>query len=160
MVVAGFDRYDLHNTPMTDGATFTIWFAGCTHGCRGCQNVELWDANNGEYFSPYDIVDLIIKETKKTRIRTATLLGGEPLQQDIEELSTLCNMLSLLGFKIWLYTGYEFEDVPDCVLRNIDYVKCGKYVESLRIDGRFPITTNQRVYQKCNGDWILLNKEE
>lgn len=162
MIVAGFDRYDLINTPMADGPTFTVWFAGCTHGCKGCQNKVLWDKNNGEDFSPYELFGLIVEETKKTKIRTVTLLGGEPLQQNIDDLVLLCHLLDRSGFKIWIYTGYEFDAVPNNVLRFIDYIKCGKYIEELRTeDGSFPITKNQKVYSKAGG-WkpITINKED
>lgn len=163
MIVAGFDRYDLVNTPMADTATFTIWFAGCTHGCKGCQNKELWDFNKGEYFGANELFDLIVKETEKTKIRTVTLLGGEPLQQnDIAGLVVLCKRLWCADYKIWLYTGYEFKDIPKIFLRYVDYIKCGKYIEELRAnEGSFPITTNQMVYSKA-GDWkpITINKED
>lgn len=165
MVVAGFDRYDLVNTPMADGATFTIWFAGCTHGCKGCQNEELWDFNKGEHFSPQELHDLIIEETQKTKICTVTLLGGEPLQQNLNELHELCLLLYNSGIDIWIYTGYDFEYAESLlhpVMPFLHTIKCGKYIESLRAEeGSFPITTNQMVYSKAGG-WkpITINKEE
>lgn len=164
MIVAGFDRYDLVNTPMADGATFTIWFAGCTHGCKGCQNKTLWDKNNGERFSPQELHDLIIKEAQKTKIHTVTLLGGEPLQQDLNELHELCISLFKSKMDIWLYTGYDFDHAKSLlspVLPFLHTIKCGKYIEELRVDGSFPITTNQKVYSRAGG-WkpITINKEE
>lgn len=161
MLVAGFDRYDLVNTPMADGATFTIWFAGCTHGCKGCQNKELWGSDSGKYFGWDELYDLIIKETQKTKIRTVTLLGGEPLQQNQRDLMRLCQLLDRMGFTIWVYTGYDFNEVPTDLLRYIDYIKCGKYVEELRAEeGSFPITTNQKVYSKAGGWKPITMKEE
>lgn len=165
MRVAGFDRYDLTNTPMAGEPTFTIWFAGCTHGCKGCQNEELWDFNKGEYFSPQELHDLIIKETQKTNIHTVTLLGGEPLQQDLNELHELCISLFKSKFNIWLYTGYDFnhaESLLRPVMQFLHTIKCGKYIEELRAeDGSFPITTNQMVYSRAGG-WkpIMINKED
>lgn len=165
MIVAGFDRYDLVNTPIADTATFTVWFAGCTHGCKGCQNKELWNPDNGEYFSPQELHDLIIKETQKTNIRTVTLLGGEPLQQDLDELYELCISLFKSNFNIWLYTGYDFNHAGQLLHPVMEYlhtIKCGKYIEELRLeDGSFPITSNQMVYSKTGG-WkpININKED
>lgn len=162
MVVAGFDRYDLVNTPMANEPTFTVWFAGCTHGCKGCQNEELWDKNSGRYYNVYELFGLIVGETQKAKIHTVTLLGGEPLQQNLDDLILLCRLLDNIGMTIWLYTGYDFEDVPFKILRYIDYIKCGRYVEELRAkEGSFPITTNQRVYSKAGG-WkpITINKED
>lgn len=150
MIVAGFDRYDLVNTPLADSPTFTVWFAGCAHGCKGCQNIELWDENNGEYFSPEELFSLIIKETERTKINTVTLLGGEPLQQIYEDLVLLCRLLNESGYIIWIYTGYEFEKVPKDLLGYINYIKCGKYIEELKVEGSFPVTTNQKVYSKIN----------
>ena len=162
MVVAGFDRYDLVNTPMADEPTFTIWFAGCTHGCKGCQNKLLWDSSKGEHFSPRELYDLIVKETQQTNIRTVTLLGGEPLQQNIYELCNLLYHLDISGYTVWVYTGYDFDEVPKDILEFADYIKCGRYIEELRAEeGSFPITTNQKVYSRAGG-WkpITINKED
>lgn len=159
MIVAGFDRYDLINTPMADGATFTVWFAGCTHGCKGCQNKELWDFNRGEYFSVQELHDLIVNETRKANISTVTLLGGEPLQQDLNELHELCILLFNSNFNIWIYTGYDFDQAESLlrpVMPFIYTIKCGKYIEELKVEGRFPITTNQMVYSKAGG-WKPIN---
>ena len=161
MIVAGFDRYDLINTPMADGATFTIWFAGCTHKCPGCQNEELWDPKAGQYFGVEELFKLVIEETEKTNISAVTLLGGEPIQQDINELISLCTKLNNAGKTIWVYTGYDFDHVPPTLLEYIDYIKCGRYIEELKAkEGTFPITTNQKVYSMANG-WkeITINRE-
>lgn len=163
MKVAGFDRYDLHNTPQSAGATFTIWFSGCTHRCDGCQNQKLWDGNYGDIFTVDELYNLIEIETSKTKIHTVTLLGGEPLQQPIHEILDLCTLLNANGYEIWLYTGYKYEEVcsiAPTILQCIDYLKCGKYIEELRADeGTFPITTNQMVYSKAGG-WKPINIKE
>jgi anaerobic ribonucleoside-triphosphate reductase activating protein len=165
MVVAGLDRYDLVNTPIADGATFTIWFAGCTHKCPGCQNKALWDFNNGQNFTPQKLHDLIIKETQKTKIHTVTLLGGEPLQQNLNELHELCISLFKSNIDVWIYTGYDFDYAKSLlypVLPFIHTIKCGRYIEELKAEeGTFPITTNQKVYSRAGG-WkpITINEED
>lgn len=160
MVVAGFDRYDLYNTPIADGATFTIWFAGCTHGCKGCQNTVLWDKNNGTHFTSEELLELVLTETQKTNIKSVTLLGGEPLQQDINELSALCAELNLVGKTIWVYTGYTYDEAREIapqIFEFIDYIKCGKYEEELRQeDGSFPITSNQELWHNNGGNWVRI----
>lgn len=158
MIVAGFDRYDLTNTPFADHPTFTLWFAGCTHGCPGCQNMQLWDPKYFEQYTAKEIADLIVKETEKTNICSVTLLGGEPLQQPLDELYELCTMLHDAGKDIWIYTGYDFDDAIALlypVLPLVSMLKCGKYIKELSAgEGAFPATTNQEVYKNIgNGMW-------
>lgn len=158
MRVAGFDRYDLHNTPGSDAPAFTLWFAGCSHKCRGCQNQELWDKNAGKEYDVVELVSLIFDQTKKSKINTVVLLGGEPLEQDLYELAELCNILDGAGYKIWLYTGYDYTQVStkySKIQRCLEYIKCGKYDDTLlQPEGTFPITSNQELYHKSeDGVW-------
>ena len=165
MVVAGFDRYDLTNTPFTDCPTFTIWFAGCTHGCPGCHNIQLWDPKHFQQFTVEEVAGLIVEETEKTNIRIVTLLGGEPLQQPLDELYRLCTMLHDAGKEIWIYTGYDFDDAIQIiypVLPLISMMKCGKYIRELSAgEGAFPATTNQKLFKNIGGDmWqeVIINQ--
>ena len=94
----------------------------------------------------------------KLGVKYVVLLGGEPLQQDKEELLSLCRLLSEAGLKIWLYTGYELHDVDKDILKYVYTIKCGRYMAELQQDG-FPASSNQKVYRSIAGDFVdITNK--
>ena len=159
LTIAKLDRYDLINNPMGKKPSFTIWFSGCHFHCKGCQNRALWDREAGVEFSANTLFDIINKECIKLNIQDVVLLGGEPLDQFT---NPFCDLLALLyrgGYKIWLYTGYEFEDIHPAIKQYLYTIKCGRYDENKLSDESFPITTNQRVFRNAGG-WKQINIKE
>jgi anaerobic ribonucleoside-triphosphate reductase activating protein len=129
-----------------------IFFVGCNHKCKGCHNIELWKAipPNKTWLQLVKTVDLATEAT------VVTLMGGEPLQQDLEWLSNCIAYIKSVGKKVCLYTGGEFEDVPDFIKDNLDYVKTGKYDEdNLTPIGSFLASKNQRMYRKRDNTWEI-----
>lgn len=65
-----------------------------------------------------------------------TLSGGDPLfQGNRDDILSLCRELRqrFPDKTIWLYTGYEWEDVCDLpVMRLVDVVVDGPYIEAMR----------------------------
>lgn len=151
LTIAKLDRYDMVNSPLGDKPAFTIWFSGCSMRCDGCQNPELWDKDFGDKIDIPELLKIIQHQKMKLNIEDVVLLGGEPLEQ--LDLPILCKCLADRGYKIWLYTGEEFEDIPDVLKPYLYTIKCGKYKEEYREEGRFPITTNQRVFRNIAGEW-------
>lgn len=151
--IAKFDRYDMLNSKGGNKPSFTIWFSGCHFKCKGCQNPELIDGTLGEDFSVRDVISIIRMETTKLDIDDIVLLGGEPLDQNNDDMYNLISTLHSSGKKVWLYTGYEFEDISDYFKKYLYTIKCGRYIEDMRDDSRFPITINQRVFRNFAGDW-------
>lgn len=151
--IAKFDRYDLVNSPMGDKPAFTIWFSGCTLRCEGCQNPQLWDRDFGELFTVSDIVNIIDLQATRFGIEDVVLLGGEPLDQNIYDMNGLCEQLSSRRYNIWLYTGYEFDEIRPSVKNHCYTIKAGRYIDELRDEAHFPITSNQKVFRKIAGVW-------
>lgn len=131
--VAKFDRYDMVNSPLGDKPAFTIWFSGCNKHCEGCQNPELWDSNFGKEFTAPDMMQIINVEHNKLGFEDVVLLGGEPLQQPEDDIIFLCERLHHFGYNIWLYTGYEFEEVSNWLKSYLYTIKCGTYDAKLRV---------------------------
>ena len=129
-----------------------IYIAGCKKPhCKGCSNPELWKFNQGK---PYkDAIHKISKKIKENDIiQNVFLVGGEPLDQDINELEDFINMLLECGIKIWLFTKYSIDKVPVGIKSLCSYIKCGKYDKSkLSKDyvqyGVKIASTNQRIYK-------------
>lgn len=150
--IAKFDRYDLVNNPGDDKAAFTIWFSGCSIKCKNCHNPELQSVDRGSKYDTNAVLFAICNECEKQNIDTVVLLGGEPLEQEIDSLNLLINKLHTYGYKIWLYTGWEFEEIPSFIKNKLYTIKCGPYIDELKCDG-FPSSTNQRLFRKIDNEW-------
>lgn len=158
LTIAKFDRYDMVNNPGDDTASMTIWFSGCNFRCKDCYNRKLWDKSFGSKHNASAVAKMVKALCNKLGVKYVVLLGGEPLQQDKEELLSLCRLLNEAGLKIWLYTGYELHDVDKDILKYIYTIKCGRYMAELQQDG-FPASSNQKVYRSIAGDFVdITNK--
>lgn len=153
LTIAKFDRYDMVNNPGDSTASVTIWFTGCNFRCKNCHNRRLWNRNNGKQYSAKSVAHMVKITCNKVNADSVVLLGGEPLQQDRQELLFLCHSLHKAGLKVWLYTGYEFDEIDKDILKYLYTIKCGRYIDELKQDG-FPASSNQRVYRMINGDWV------
>lgn len=152
LTVAKLDRYDLVNNPVSDKPSFTIWFSGCTQKCPGCYNTKLWDVNSGTQYDSDDIVHTVCEQCDLTDIDEIVLLGGEPMEQDVTHLLNLVSRLNKYGYKIWMYTSWDFNDIPANIKENMYTIKCGRFDESLKCDG-IPSSTNQKFYRNNGTSW-------
>lgn len=107
---------------------YEIYLAGCkAPHCPGCHNPETWDFNAG---FPADLCMEAIERTLSQAddmIQNIWILGGEPLDQDLEDLERLLIALRKHGKPLWLFTRRTYTAVPLCILRLVDYVKTGPY---------------------------------
>ena len=134
------------------GKRVGIWVAGCSRGCRGCSNPELWQQKPEYEVSVDQLVSLIGNLAKDHEIDGFTISGGEPLNQP-EALARLIQCLSGFSSDILVYTGYQIEELrarqdqaTDLVLARIAVLIDGKYIEELN-DGAFLRgSSNQRVH--------------
>lgn len=134
-----------------------IYIAGCNGNphCTNCHNPESWDFNQGinytgEYFNKY------IKQKCNdfsSLIENIMVFGGEPNDQDKDELLHLLFDLKSLNKKIWIFTRYDLKQLPKFELELCDYIKCGKYIPELTIENNTQYgiklaTSNQKIYKK------------
>lgn len=150
LTIAKFDRYDLVNTPGSEKPAFTIWFSGCSQKCDGCYNQRLWDKDAGREHDVDTILFTIAKQHEYSGVDDVVFLGGEPMEQDSTCLEELSRKLHNAGFRIWMYTSWELDEIPEAIKRHMYVIKCGKYDESLKCDG-IPSSTNQKFYRKSRG---------
>lgn len=134
------------------GITMSLWTQGCPHHCKGCFNVETWDFNKGKEFTKSDLKYIFDNINKNDIHRDLSILGGEPLcPQNIEGVINLCKEFKRIypNKKIYIWTGYtleEFNDTQKSILKYIDVIVDGKFIEekrnlSLKLRG----SENQRV---------------
>ena len=152
LTIAKFDRYDLVNTPKSNKPAFTIWFSGCTQKCSGCYNTRLWNKNSGKEHDSDTVVFTICSQCEKTDINDVVLLGGEPMEQDSTQLINLVSKLHRFGYRIWMYTSWDFDNIPMNIKEHLYTVKCGRFDESLKCDG-IPSSTNQKFYRNNGTGW-------
>lgn len=131
------------------GLRTVIFFAGCSHRCDGCHNAESWNIDYGTEYSEQEV----IAEVQSNRMtKGVTLSGGDPFLQS-NEASNLAKKLKELGYNIWTYTGYTYEEIMNSnnrhsldLLRQSDVLVDGRFdKDKLSLDGRFVGSTNQRV---------------
>lgn len=129
-----------------DGARYVVFTQGCKHGCRGCQNPETWDFNGG---SEVSVSEVAADYRSRKYLDGLTLSGGDPFYQQEECLRLLDE---LPGVNVWIYTGFEYEEIKDTELaRRADVLVVGKFVEELRCEGQMYGSSNQRIIRKTPG---------
>ena len=108
------------------GVRTVVFFQGCDLHCKGCQNPSTWEIKNGTEMTTDELVTVLKKEVVNKKV---TFSGGEPLMQ-VDALIDIVKKLE--GFDIAVYTGHEFEKVPNELLDNITYIKTGSFKEELK----------------------------
>lgn len=126
------------------GRRVVIWVQGCSLGCQGCWNEDLWPFKGGESVS----INSIIQPIDTAEIEGITILGGEPLQQPKSTLELIRQARSV-GLSTMLYTGFEPHELKGPALRALilsDIAVVGRYRESARDIGlRWRGSSNQRI---------------
>lgn len=95
-------------------------------------------------------------------IENIWILGGDPLDQDLSDLLDLIISVKYTQKKIWIFTRYEIDEVPDIVKQYVDYIKTGRYEENSRsytvssiANGIKLASKNQKIYKKTKEGWQL-----
>ena len=139
------------------GVRTSLFVSGCRHHCKGCFNRVAWPFDSG---MPYtNVVEgSIIRSLMPSYVDGLSILGGEPLepenQPDVAGLIQHVRMM-VPESTIWIWTGFTYEnlmhdrsctEVLPYILRNIDVLVDGRYVEELAdITLRFRGSSNQRI---------------
>ena len=102
MKYAKIRKLDVTNGP---GVRTTLFVSGCTHNCEGCFNKEQQDFNYGNEFTK-EIEDEFIELTKSRQIKGVNILGGEPMQQIMDDylLNLLKRIKAETNKPIWLWS--------------------------------------------------------
>lgn len=133
------------------GVGVSIFFQGCHFHCKNCFNPETWDYKGGnEWTEKTD--DALRELISKPYIKRVSLLGGEPMDQShyVFAISYFVHAYRD-DIKIWLYTGYTFEDIlnnPEKTLdiSGVDVMVDGQFIEELKdLSLPFRGSSNQRI---------------
>ncbi len=89
------------------GLRYAIFVQGCTHGCPGCHNPDSQPHEGGTMTT----VDALLADIRANGlVHDVTFSGGEPFEQ-AAACAELARRLKDLGYGIWTYTGYRYEDL-------------------------------------------------
>lgn len=132
-----------------DGLRTVLWVAGCSHGCKNCQNPITWDICGG---IPFDEAakEEIFAELRNDYVSGITFSGGDPLHmQNRGEVGELIQEIheKFPDKTIWVYTGYTWEEVMELpYLKMVDVLVDGEFVEELKdVTLHWKGSSNQRV---------------
>ena len=115
------------------GVGLTLFVQNCTHHCDGCQNKSTWDPNGGSKFTIETWKNIVEYFTQNNYANHLTVSGGDPLDNLMLTNYVVPNFRYLFpNKKIWLYTGYTFEEV----LKETKYLPVLESIDIL-VDGRF-----------------------
>ncbi len=156
------------------GIRVSVFVSGCTNKCSGCFQPQTWDFDYGH---PYTrrVENYILDEVSKPYYAGLTLLGGEPLEPQNQEmvLHLIRNFKKLCPDKnIWLYTGFTYEnevqpdgakytEYTDEILDSIDVMVDGKFeADKKDLMLKFRGSSNQRIIDmratRKNNEVVLL----
>lgn len=121
-----------------EGVRVSIFVQGCHFHCKGCFNPETWNFEGGKEFTSQTLTLLLDLCSNPTR-KGLSILGGEPLNDEnysgvLEIVKAFRKDKRLSGKDIWLWTGYEIEDILNDkskkeILNYLDYIICGQFIE-------------------------------
>lgn len=148
-----------------EGIGIALFVQGCHFHCYNCFNEATWDFDGGKEWTE-EIKREFLSIADKPYVKRISILGGEPLaQENIDGVLDLVKSINKVygdTKKIWLYTGYTYEqlisnrfqdiklstDVDKIyeAVNNVDILVDGLYIEELRdITLKWKGSSNQRV---------------
>ena len=137
-----------------DGLRVVLWVAGCSHGCKGCQNPITWDPKGGLEFDEA-AKEEIYEQMEKSYVAGITFSGGDPLYQGNRlEITAFAKELKEKYPKktIWLYTGYLWEEIQDLEIL--------PYLDVVEVDIQLPGTVVIDVKKSLEAGSVVLHDQE
>ena len=138
-----YNHFEEYSHIYGPGVRAVIWFQGCKLDCKGCWNTEMLK------FAPKNLIspeNLALKISEIEGIQGISLLGGEPLNQDIPLLIDFLTLIKNQDLSIVLFTGYTEKQVPSQIVELVDILIVNPYIESQRTTNHYLIgSTNQEI---------------
>ena len=150
--IAGFIPASAADGP---GIRSVLFLQGCSQFCPDCHNASFQEHGQGILYPIDKLVNYIVTHCKTRKL---TISGGEPMEQ-LEQLNELIHLLVEKDFNLCLYTSYEYEMVPDFILKQIHYLKTGPFLrEYINPPKPFVGSNNQKFYHilRKDGEICLL----
>ena len=148
------------------GIRLSVFVSGCNIHCEGCFNKIAWDFNYGQKLND-KLLNHIYEELSKSQYDGITILGGEPLDPlNQEGVLNILDKIKDLKKNVWLYTGYNKENIPntefkDKILKQVDFLVDGPFIEEQKdLVIAFRGSKNQRIIDVKTGNVLDFDKKE
>lgn len=95
------------------GVRTTLFISGCKFHCKECFNSKAWDFNYGKEYTE-ETESYILEQVSKPYIKGLSLLGGDPLWQDVDGLKQLRQLVQKvhdLDKTVWIWSGFTWEEL-------------------------------------------------
>lgn len=137
-------------TEVPDEISAGLYIHGCPYHCPNCHTPECWDTYGSNYtFTPLTYTNFTnIVNAYSKHITNIIFFGGD-WDQSLLFFYLMILYNEFPNLKRTVYGGSELSDYNKLVLEKIDYLKTGKYIESL--GGLQSSSTNQKLYRLVNG---------
>lgn len=120
MRYSSIKQFDMANG---EGIRTSLFVSGCNFHCKECFNPEAWNFEYGELYTE-ETEQEILKLVANPHIKGLSILGGDPLWQDLnglKQLSSLVNKVYLQGKSVWIWSGFTWEEIFPSII-NKDHV--------------------------------------
>ena len=137
-----------------NGVRTAVFVSGCNLHCEGCFNSGAWSFNVGHELS-LELINKILDSIEPEYISGLSILGGEPL--DLKNQPGVAHLIEEFRERfgnsktIWLWTGYEYDNVPlgeDTlyIITNVDVIVDGPFIaEKKDLNLPYRGSSNQRI---------------
>lgn len=137
-----------------DGLRVSLFVSGCSLHCKGCFNKDAWDKNYGKEFTK-ETMDTLLEALRSPWIDGLSILGGDPLEPyNIPAVSYIVALVKQLMPEktIWLWTGRKHEQIEHlkALLKNVDMLITGPFIERKKCYGKYYGSSNQCVYRRSS----------
>lgn len=138
-----------YDTANGSGIGTVLWVSGCNHNCEGCHNPQTHNPNAGVPFTQHTLTKLV-ESLNHPFISRLTLSGGDPLfPANRTPITEICKQIKSVHptKKIWLYTGYVWEQINSLEIMNyIDVLVDGEFILSMKnLNLLYRGSSNQRL---------------
>lgn len=142
------------DTSNGNGVGVSLFVQGCPFHCNNCFNKETWDFDGGKLWTNSEkknLFNLINHEY----ISRFSILGGEPLAK--ENIQVITDIVKAIKSEypektIWVWSGFLWENYISKleIIKYIDYIIDGQYIDEFKGDYRWKGSSNQRVIDVQN----------